>query len=152
MRVPFLGTCGGFQHALIEYTRSVLGWEDAAHAENVPGAARALIAPLACPLVEASERLRLRAGSRLAAAYGRLEIEEAYHCSYGLNPEHAAALFGGPLAVSAEDAAGAVRAVELAEHPFFVATLFQPERRALAGEAPPPVLAFLSAAAVAASG
>jgi CTP synthase (UTP-ammonia lyase) len=25
-RRPFLGTCGGFQHAVIEYARHVLGW------------------------------------------------------------------------------------------------------------------------------
>jgi CTP synthase (UTP-ammonia lyase) len=26
---PFLGTCGGFQHGVIEYARNVLGWQDA---------------------------------------------------------------------------------------------------------------------------
>src|SRR5215471_8328348 len=31
--LPFLGTCGGFQHALIEYARNVCGMSDAAHAE-----------------------------------------------------------------------------------------------------------------------
>ncbi|MFO1401690.1 MAG: hypothetical protein U1F30_10855 [Steroidobacteraceae bacterium] len=34
--LPFLGTCGGFQHALIEYARDVLGWSDAEHAETAP--------------------------------------------------------------------------------------------------------------------
>src|SRR5687768_1501299 len=24
--LPFLGTCGGFQHAVVEYARHVLGW------------------------------------------------------------------------------------------------------------------------------
>ena len=38
-----------------------------------------------------------------------------------------------------------LRGVELDSHPFFVATLFQPERRALRGEAPAPVVAFVSA-------
>src|SRR5262249_32742396 len=32
-RVPFLGTCGGFQHAVLEYARDMLQWADAAHAE-----------------------------------------------------------------------------------------------------------------------
>src|SRR6185295_9722167 len=31
-RVPFLGTCGGFQHALLEYVREVLGETRAEHA------------------------------------------------------------------------------------------------------------------------
>ena len=44
-----------------------------------------------------------------------------------------------------EDAAGEVRAVELHDHPFFVATLFQPERVALQGRLPPLVAAFLRA-------
>jgi CTP synthase (UTP-ammonia lyase) len=29
---PFLGTCGGFQHALLEYTRNILGHAQADHA------------------------------------------------------------------------------------------------------------------------
>jgi hypothetical protein len=28
------GDCGGFQHAVIEYARNVLGWQDAGHAET----------------------------------------------------------------------------------------------------------------------
>ena len=53
---PFLGTCGGFQHALLEYARNVCGMKDAEHAETDPGAAVHLIAPLACSLVEQSGR------------------------------------------------------------------------------------------------
>ena len=37
--------------------------------------------------------------------------------------------------------------MELAGHPFFVATLFQPERAALRGASAPPVDAFVAAAA-----
>src|SRR5215467_725373 len=44
--VPFLGTCGGFQHAVIEYARDVLGWADAEHAETAPDASRPVIALL----------------------------------------------------------------------------------------------------------
>jgi len=40
-----------------------------------------------------------------------------------------------------------VRAVEMDGHPFFVATLFQPERAALAGKTPAVVRAFVEAAA-----
>lgn len=51
--IPFLGTCGGFQHALLEYARNVCGLTRAAHAENDPAADSGdlLIAPLACSLV-----------------------------------------------------------------------------------------------------
>lgn len=142
---PFLGTCGGFQHAILEYARSVLGWSDADHAETSPNAARTVIAPLACPLVEAKDTIRLRAGSRIAAAYGRLEASEGYRCRYGLNPAFESQLFSGQLRATAKDAAGEVRAVELEGHPFFVGTLFQPERAALENQLPPLVTAFVTA-------
>ena len=144
---PFLGTCGGFQHAILEYARNVLGWADANHAETAPDAARLIITPLACALVEKTDTIRLGKGSILAAAYGCLEATEGYHCSYGINPAFLSAIASGPLRVSAEDRAGEVRAVELEGHPFFVATLFQPERAALAGKIPPLAAAFVRATA-----
>lgn len=145
--VPFLGTCGGFQHAVVEYARNVLGWADAQHAETAPGAARAVISPLACALVEATGVVRLFPGSRIAAAYGVSETTEGYRCRYGLNPEFQAALVAGPLRAAADDETGEIRAVELDGHPFFVATLFQPERAALRGESAPLVTAFVGACA-----
>jgi CTP synthase (UTP-ammonia lyase) len=45
----------------------------------------------------------------------------------------------------ARDEAGEVRAVELTGHPFFLATLYQPERSALRGEGHPLVSAFVAA-------
>ena len=49
--IPFLGTCAGFQHALLEFARNVCGRSGAAHAENRPEAEDLLIVPLACSLV-----------------------------------------------------------------------------------------------------
>lgn len=144
--LPFLGTCGGFQHAIIEYARNVLGWEDAAHAET-DSEGRMVIAPLACSLVEKSDVIELRPNTLIAKAYGRESIEEGYHCNYGIAPEFAAGLEAGPLRVSGWDEEGEIRAVELTTHPFFVATLFQHERNALAGRPAPLVQAFLRAAA-----
>lgn len=142
---PFLGTCGGFQHAIIEYARNVLGWADAEHAETAPDAARPVIVPLSCALVELNDVVRFRPGSRLFAAYGKEEASEGYHCRYGLNSELQAHLTSGPLQATAADERGEVRAVELSGHPFFIATLFQPERVALAGTLPPLVGAFVRA-------
>ena len=144
--LPFLGTCGGFQHAIIEYARNMLGWEDAAHAET-DSEGRMVIAPLACSLVEKSDVIELRPNTLIAKAYGRESIEEGYHCNYGIAPEFAAGLEAGPLRVSGWDEEGEIRAVELTTHPFFVATLFQHERNALAGRPAPLVHAFLRAAA-----
>jgi RimJ/RimL family protein N-acetyltransferase len=143
--LPFLGTCGGFQHAIIEYARDVLGWRDAEHAETAPTAARTVIAPLACGLVEQRGSVHLRRGTRIARAYGTDTAVEGYHCRYGLSPEFATALLCGPLRATASDDAGEIRAVELDGHRFFVATLFQPERAALTGRLPPLVRAFIDA-------
>jgi CTP synthase (UTP-ammonia lyase) len=141
----FLGTCGGFQHAVLEYARHVLHWSDADHAESSPDAARAVIAPLSCGLLSDAGTVRLLAGSRLAQAYASSETTEEYLCSFGVNPAFRAALVAGPLREAAVDASGDLRAVELAEHRFFVATLFQPERAALKGKLVPLVVAFLEA-------
>jgi ribosomal protein S18 acetylase RimI-like enzyme len=151
-RRPFLGTCGGFQHAILEHARNVLGWADAEHAETAPEAARPVITALSCSLVEATGTVRLVPGSRIASCYGRAETTEGYRCRFGIAPEVEAAIVSGPLRVGARDAEGEIRAVELDGHPFFLATLFQPERAALRGEAPPVVVALVRAAADAVAG
>lgn len=143
---PFLGTCGGFQHAMIEYAQSVWGI-DASHAETDPTGANLVIAPLMCALVEVKGALHFMSGSRLADIYGSSTATEEYHCSYGLNPEYAKRLEVGPLTVAARDDEGSVRAVELAGHAFFIGTLFQPERAALRNQLPPLAKAFVAAVA-----
>jgi CTP synthase (UTP-ammonia lyase) len=142
---PFLGTCGGFQHAVLEYARDVLGWEDAEHGETHPDAARALLTPLTCSLVEAVDSIHLVEGSLIANAYETTEIREGYHCRFGVNPEFERELLIQQLHAVGHDSQGDLRAVELTGHPFFVATLFQPERAALKGILPPLVRAFIKA-------
>ncbi len=146
--IPFFGSCAGFQHALLEIASHVLCIE-AAHAELDPGAPHPVIAPLACSLVEVSAAVRLAPGSLLARAYGVDRAEEGYHCNYGLAPDFEARFAAAGVAVTARDDAGDARAFELEGPRFFTGTLFQPERRALGGEAPPPVVALLAAAAAA---
>jgi CTP synthase (UTP-ammonia lyase) len=149
--LPFLGTCGGFQHALIEVARDLLGVAGADHAEARPDAEMLLIDRLSCSLVGVNGRLHLAPRSRLAAIYGATEATEAYHCNYGLNPAHRPLIEASPLEIVALDDEREVRAVELGGHPFFVATLFQPELSALAGEVHPLVRAFANAAAASAA-
>jgi CTP synthase (UTP-ammonia lyase) len=62
-----------------------------------------------------------------------------------LNAQFQSAIFDDDLWPTAFDENGEIRAVELRSRPFFVATLFQPERRALNGEAPPLATAFVDA-------
>ena len=143
---PFLGTCGGFQHAIIEYARNVLGLTEADHAEANPTATLPLIAPLACSLVEARGTIHLLPNSRIVAIYGRSEVVEGYHCNYGLNPDFRSLLEHGEMQITGVDSNGEVRVVELVHHPFFIGTLFQPERSAFAGVEHPLIVAFLQAA------
>ena len=142
---PFLGTCGGFQHAVLEFARHVLGWKDAEHGETHPDAARALLTPLTCSLVEAVDSIHLVEGSLIANAYETTEIREGYRCRFGVNPEFERELLTQQMCAVGHDSQGDLRAVELKGHPFFVATLFQPERAALKGILPPLVRAFIKA-------
>ncbi|GAA1268364.1 CTP synthase [Planotetraspora silvatica] len=145
-KTPFLGTCGGFQHTLLEFARNVLHLP-VAHAENDPGAEDFLLLPLACSLAGHEEGVRLAPGSLAEKTIGAERTVEKYACSFGLNPDYLSVLEEGGLSFTGRDDAGAVRVLELPGHPFFLATLFQPE---LAGDGtrPHPIItAFASASA-----
>jgi CTP synthase (UTP-ammonia lyase) len=145
-RRPFLGTCGGFQHALIEFARNVAGLNAADHAETNPAASVPLITHLGCSL-DRPAPVHFAPGSLIREAYARASADEGYRCSFGPNPVYRGALEGAGLRFTAFDDDGAIRAAELLSgvHPFFVGTLFQPERAALLGEIPPLVRAFVQA-------
>jgi CTP synthase (UTP-ammonia lyase) len=143
--VPFLGTCGGFQHALIEYARNVLNLAEADHAETNPESTLPLIAPLACALVEATDTIILQPGSRIAAIYGKSEISEKYHCSFGLNPRYTTLFEASGLRITGFDKSGEARVFDLAGHPFYIGTLFQPERSAFNDVAHPLIVAYMQA-------
>lgn len=96
---PYLGTCGGCQHAILEFARNVLKIADAGHLESDPSTSEPVITSLACSLIEADEVLRPVPGSRLHEIYGVEEIRETYHCSYGLNPAYLPRLLEGGLRV-----------------------------------------------------
>jgi len=151
--VPFLGTCGGFQHAVIEYARNVLGIEDGDHAESNPYASTLIVTPLSCSMVGREGAIRINPGSRAAQMYGCLESVERYHCNFGLNPQIAAALHEGGLRITGVDDSDPpqVRVVELPGLRFFVAMLFQPELSSTAENPHPVIRGLIEAAAVAAT-
>jgi CTP synthase (UTP-ammonia lyase) len=146
---PLFGSCGGFQHMLIEFARNVAGLAAADTAETNPGGAEPVVSPLACSLVEQTSPLRFAPGSRVREIYGRHTAVEGYHCRYGLNAAYRAQLESAGLCFTAFDENEEPRAAELPAgvHPFFIGTLFQPERAALRGEPPPLTCAFVRAAA-----
>lgn len=130
---------------LVEHARSLLGIEDASHAESSSDGT-AIVTPLACSLDGRTIDVALTPGSRLAALHrGATSVKELTTCNYGLDPawQHVASM--GGMAVAAVDDTGEVRAVERPDHPFFVATLYQPQLRSSA-DAPHPVwVGFLEA-------
>ncbi|MDQ6695715.1 MAG: hypothetical protein M3014_15110 [Chloroflexota bacterium] len=145
-QVPFLGTCGGFQHVLIEYARDVLGIASADHAESNPDAEVLFITPLTCALRGVKGPINLAPGSRIREMYGEATVMEEYMCGFGLNPSFRALLENSPLHVTGDDPSGDARVLELEGPPFYMATLFQPERSAFGGSPHPLIAAYVQAA------
>lgn len=145
-QIPFLGTCGGFQHALLEYARNVCGLRTVQNAETTPEAEDQLIVPLECSLVGHEEAVMIVPGTLAAKILGPGRRTERYNCSYGLNPEYLEALASGGLRFSGFDDGGLVRVMELPGHPFFLGALFQPELHG-DGTQPHPVITAMAVAA-----
>jgi CTP synthase len=146
---PLFGTCGGFQHALLEFARGAAGVACADHEESNPGGAALVVTRLSCSMVEKTGTVHFAQGSLLGLANGAPSATEGYRCSYGFNPAYRAALESAGLRFTVWDDAGEVRGAELPGHPFFAGVLFQPERAALRGVTPPLALAFVKAVAAA---
>lgn len=144
--VPVLGTCGGCQHMLIEYARSVVGIEDAQHAESDPYASRLILTPFACSPAGRTLPVTLARDSQVASLYGTTQVDERYYCNFGLNPEYRRPLEEAGLRFSGWDADGDVRVLELPGHPFYVGTLFVPQQRSTPATPHPIVLGLVEAA------
>lgn len=126
--IPTFGTCGGFQHMIIEYARNVLNLEDAEHAEYNPYASRLVVNPLSCDLKgEPLEIEIIDETSKIFSIYGSHTIKEKYYCNFGLNPEYQAFFDESGFKIVGSDRHKEARIVELKEHPFFIATLFVPQ-------------------------
>ena len=145
--LPFLGTCGGYQHAALEFARNVLGLAKADNGEVNADAEMPLIAPLACTLVEQSGEIVFVPDSRIAKIHGATRVTETYHCSYGLAPRYLNLFDDSELDIAGFDNQGDPRTIEIKSHPFFIGTAYQPERSALSNQSHPLIEAFIAAAA-----
>lgn len=156
---PFLGTCGGFQYAWIEFARNVLGIADADSAENNSGSKNIVIYPVACAVTGRKgdapklsgvvPEIRLRPGSYLQSFYGKKTevVSEEYFCNFEVNPEYEWCAMEAGFPVVARGMNGEIRALESPTHRFFIATLFQPQLSSTEKKPHPVVLAFVQAAA-----
>jgi CTP synthase (UTP-ammonia lyase) len=156
---PFLGTCGGFQYAFIEFARNVLNIADADSAENNSGSKNIIIYPVACPVPDrkpgshklsgAVPNIRLRPGSYLQSFYGKDKetVTEEFIGNFEINPDFEWTTMEAGFPVVARGPQGEIRAIESPTHRFFVATLFQPQLSSTEKDPHPVVLAFVQAAA-----
>ena len=147
-KIPFLGTCGGYQHAILEYARQVLEFTQADNVEVNAEASMPLIAPLSCALLEADGIVLFSSASQVGQIYNAKQAVEKYHCSYGLNVEYLSIFEESDLLIAGVDPQGEPRVIELKNHPFFIGTGYQPERSALLNERHPLITAFVEAVVV----
>jgi CTP synthase (UTP-ammonia lyase) len=68
-----------------------------------------------------------------------------FRCSYELNPKYREAIRSELLKIVGADDEGTVRAIEIPDHRFFVASLYLPQLRSSAGSPQPLVVAYLKA-------
>jgi CTP synthase (UTP-ammonia lyase) len=151
--IPYLGTCGGFQYALIEFSRNVLGVTDADSAENDPQGKNVVITPANCeipargPRLHGARAIHPTPGTLLAALCGPGELSGEYFCSFETNRDFVPRWAAAGLAVAARGADGEMRAFELPANRFFLATLFQPQLSSSHRRPHPIVTGLLKAAA-----
>ena len=147
--VPLLGTCGGFQHVVLEFGRNVLGVVGAQHEEENPDAEELIVTALSCSPAGTVMPVVLDPGSQVAEWYGRTVVREHYFCHYGLSPTYEQPVHVAGLRIVGRDEDEAPRVLALHGHPFFVAALYVPEPSA-EYPAHPLVREFVQAAAQAA--
>jgi CTP synthase (UTP-ammonia lyase) len=146
--VPFLGTCGGLQYAVVEYFRHVLGDTGASHAESDGLAEGNVVSALSCSLFGEQREVRPVAGTRFAEVVGEPFIGMHY-CNYGPTAAAIARLVDGGFVVGATADDAEAEVLDLTAHPFFVLTLFQPQIGAVAGRPLHPLLGeFVRQAAI----
>jgi CTP synthase (UTP-ammonia lyase) len=143
---PFLGTCAGFQYAVVEFARNAAGIVDADHAETARTSNDLVVDRLACSLVGQERNVTAVPGTRMHDLCGDLAFSGFHWCNYGLAPAYTTRLVERGLVIGARGEDAGVEAVELPNHPFFLATLFQPQVGSLAGQPLHPVIqAFVAA-------
>jgi CTP synthase (UTP-ammonia lyase) len=144
--IPTLGTCGGFQHMIIEFARNVLGIQDADHAESNPYASRLVINPLTCSLKGQPLEIEiLDKDSLVYSIFNTNTISENYYCNFGLNPAYQEQIHKAGFNMVASDVHKEARIMELKDHPFFVATLFVPQVNSSYEKPHPLTIALLKA-------
>ncbi len=123
----------------------MLGIADADSGEHNSSSKNIVITPVSCavpnrapnaPKLSGAGQVRIEKGSLLRSIYDSDAVDEEYFCNYEVNPEYEGKL-------TARGSRGEARAVEMSGHPFFVATLFQPQLSSTPDRPHPVLLAYL---------
>ncbi len=166
-RIPYLGICLGMQLAVIEFGRHVLGLDGATSTEfnrTTPHPVVALITEWQDALRGAQARdessnlggtmrlggqdVTLFEGTRARALYGKGVIRERHRHRYEFNNTYLERYRAAGLTFSGLSPDGLVEIVELADHPWFVATQFHPEFTSNPRDGHPLFTGFIAAARV----
>jgi CTP synthase (UTP-ammonia lyase) len=125
--IPFIGTCGGFQHTALEYAKNKLGLNIYGENEKDPYESNLFISQLSCSLVGETRKIYITKNTQVYNLYNETEVLERYNCNFGLSQEFRKLLSDSGLQISATDETGDVRILELPGNNFYIATLFQPQ-------------------------
>lgn len=155
-KVPFFGICLGMQMACVEFARNVLGLKDAHSTEMNVGTGNPVISMMEDQkkVVNMGGTMRLgaydcelRSESVSAAAYGQTHISERHRHRYEFNNDYLEQFDkNGMVPVGLNPTSGLVEIMEIAQHPFYVATQFHPEYKSTVENPHPLFVAFVKAA------
>ena len=153
--IPYLGLCLGLQCAVIDFAREVLEAPDANSTEFAAFTSAPVIdlmpeqrdvAGLGGTMRLGLYPCKLLPGSRAQAAYGEEVIYERHRHRFEVNNEYREALGEAGMIFSGLSPNGRlVEIIELAGHPWFVASQFHPELRSRPMRAHPLFRDFLGA-------
>ena len=135
--IPYLGLCLGMQVAVIEFARHVLGLENANSTEFDPQTPNPVIDLMLTQRQVADKGGTMRLGNWVCCltpgtktyqAYGEPIVFERHRHRYEFNNEFRKRMESHGLIVSGRSADNSlVEVIELADHPWFVASQFHPE-------------------------
>ena len=155
--IPYLGICLGMQIAIIEFSRHVLGLNDANSAEINPDTPYPVIdiLPEQKDVTDMGGTMRLgqypcalNPESKSYQLYGASMIYERHRHRYEVNNDYRNDLLsGGMIFAGTSPDNHIVEMVEIPEHPWFVACQFHPEFKSRPNKPHPLFRGFVTAAA-----
>lgn len=126
-----MGTCGGMQYAVIEFLRTLLG-VDATHAESDGERDDNAIIPLACSLRGQVREVVPTPGTRFAQ-WVEEPFDGIHYCDFAPSSRSIELLEKSGVAVAATATGAGAEVLDFPDHPFYVASLFQPHIGTIGG-------------------